>query len=79
MSKFSKLPLALFVSAAITWLSGCTTQVLKSIPPDYSIPSGKVVYIENDGRCAEGQVIKITGGKSSQSVERKYECVARPE
>jgi Family of unknown function (DUF6719) len=59
-------------------LGGCSPQVLKSIPPDYSIPYGKVVYIENDGRCAEGRVIKVTGGESNQDVERTYECVERP-
>ncbi len=79
MNRFSKLPLAMFMFTAIIYLSGCTTQILKSIPPDYSIPSGKVVYLENDGRCAEGQVIKITGGKNIQGIERKYECVERPQ
>jgi CubicO group peptidase (beta-lactamase class C family)/ketosteroid isomerase-like protein len=55
------------------------TKILKAIPAAYTIPYGNIVYVENDGRCSQGKVIKITGGHGGRGIPRKYECVKRPE
>jgi len=54
------------------------TTILKEIPAAYTIPYGDIVYVENDGRCSQGEVIKITGGHGGRGIPRKYECVKRP-
>lgn len=54
------------------------TTILKEIPAAYTIPYGDIVYVENDGRCSQGEVIKITGGHGGRGIHRKYECVKRP-
>ncbi len=74
-----KLMSAMFVFTATMVLGGCQPQIMKSLPADYSIPSGQVVYVENDGRCAAGKVMKVTGGKSTSGTARNYECVERPQ
>jgi hypothetical protein len=56
---------------------GSQNKVLKEMPANGSLPYNHVVYVENDGRCAAGQVIKVTGGKKSRGIKRKYECVRR--
>jgi CubicO group peptidase (beta-lactamase class C family) len=53
------------------------TTRLKEIPAAYTIPYGDIVYVENDGRCSQGKVIKITGGHGGRGIPRKYECVKR--
>jgi uncharacterized lipoprotein YajG len=68
---------------SILFLAGCQhggqNKVLKEMPANGSLPYNHVVYVENDGRCAAGQVIKVTGGKKSKGIRRKYECVSRPQ
>ena len=54
-------------------------KVLKKVPANGTLSYKDVVYVENDGRCDTGQVIKVTGGKKSKGVRRKYECVSRPQ
>ena len=54
------------------------TTILKKIPAAYTIPYGDIVYVENDGRCSQGKVIKITGGHGERGIPRKYECVKSP-
>ncbi len=65
------------------FLAGCQQdnqkKVLKEVPGNYTLSYNQIVYVENDGRCDIGQVIKVTGGKRSKGIARKYECVIRPE
>jgi len=60
-------------------LTACEKEILKEIPKPYTVSTGDIVYVENDGRCKDGQVIKITGGSRKRNIHRKYECSARPE
>ncbi|MDD2873941.1 MAG: hypothetical protein PHG21_09965 [Azoarcus sp.] len=55
------------------------TVVLKTLPENYVLRHKEVVYVDNDGRCKDNEVLKITGGKTSEGIPRKYECVKRPE
>jgi hypothetical protein len=49
------------------------------MPTKYTLSSHQIVYVENDGSCDRDQVIKVTGGKKSKGISRKYECASRPE
>ena len=69
MKQRSKLTPTALVFVATMILGGCRPQIMKSLPADYSIPFGQVVYVENDGRCEAGKVMKVTGGKSSLGSE----------
>ncbi len=73
---------AVILSSALL-LAGCQqdnqNKVLKEMPANGSLSYNHVVYVENDGRCNAGQVIKVTGGKKSKGIARKYECVSRPQ
>ena len=64
--------------AGLAILSGCQVKVRDQIPAAGKVRHEQVVYVENDGRCPQGQVIKITGGDISQNIPRIYECVERP-
>ena len=79
MKQLLKINLAVFVTTASICLDGCQPQIFKTIPQDYAIPHGKYVYVENDGRCSQGEVILITGGDAGRNIPRKYDCVKRPE
>ena len=79
MKSLVRIPRLMYVYIAVLAISGCQTTILEEVPADFSIPSGKVVYAENDGRCSSGEVIKITGGNSTYGIPRKYECVPRPD
>lgn len=59
-------------------LSGCETVVLKDIPGGGTIPYNDIVYVENDGRCNKGQILRITGGNNALHIPRKTECIDRP-
>ena len=62
----------------LVFLVACDeARVRKEMPKNGSLSYGEVVYVENDGRCDNGQVIKVTGGKRSRQIPRKYECVFR--
>ena len=52
--------------------------VLPKLPDDQTLTAGQVVYVENDGRCDLGMVVKITGGNKSKGIRRQTECVPRP-
>ncbi|MCW5203973.1 hypothetical protein VU10_01565 [Desulfobulbus sp. US1] len=63
----------------LVFFAACEATVRKEMPKNGSLSYGEVVYVENDGRCDNGQVIKVTGGKRSREIPRKYECVFRPD
>ena len=73
---------AMFASCLLL-LAGCQqdrqNRVLKAMPAKGSLSYRQIVYVENNGRCDTGQVIKVTGGKKSRGIRRKYECVRRPQ
>ena len=64
-------------------LAGCQQdsqeKVLRQMPESRTLSYNQIMYVENDGRCDAGQVIKVTGGKKSKGIARKYECVSRPQ
>ena len=81
--KFFVLNTAVIFSTVL-FLAGCQQQgspnkVLKEMPANGTLSYNHVVYVENDGRCDTGQVIKVTGGKKSKGIRRKYECVSSPQ
>jgi hypothetical protein len=49
--------------------------ILKEIPKAYSMNYGEILYIENDGRCSPGEVIKVIGGSRKRKIPRTFECV----
>lgn len=49
------------------------------MPARGALSYNDIVYVENDGSCDIGQVIKVTGGKKSKGIKRKYECVSLPQ
>lgn len=59
-------------------LTACSQQTLDSVPQPGTISTGEVVLVKNDGRCAQGEVIQITGGSKKRQIPRKYECVPHP-
>ena len=74
-----------YIVAAIAGLAalsicGCQAKVeyLKEEPPDFSVPYGKILYVD-DGRCPSGEVTEITGGNQRESILRKRRCVKRPD
>ena len=54
-------------------------KMLETIPKDRSLSYGEIIHVENDGRCQPGEIIKVTGGKHTEGIRRKYECIKRPE
>lgn len=64
------------VSLAVDNPSG--VKILKKMPESHTLKSGQIVYVENDGRCAANNIIKITGGNKSKGVRRRIECIPRP-
>ncbi|THB74791.1 MAG: hypothetical protein D6B28_01550 [Gammaproteobacteria bacterium] len=64
----------------VTSVTACNKiKMLEEMPKDRTLSHGEVVYVENDGRCKPGEIIKVTGGKHIEGIRRKYECVKRPE
>ncbi len=59
-------------------LTAGQAEVFQELPKNYHLSHNAIVYLENDGRCKDAQVIKVTGGKKSEGIPRKYECVKRP-
>ena len=57
--------------------SAMAVTILEKAPDDQSLKSGQIVYVENDGRCAEGMILKITGGNKSRNTKRQVDCVPR--
>ncbi|WPD21893.1 MAG: DUF6719 family protein [Candidatus Electrothrix scaldis] len=47
------------------------SKVLKKMPARGTLSYNHVVYVENDGSCDIGQVIKITGGKAEQGHQKE--------
>ena len=52
-------------------------EILKEEPPKYSLPRGKVVYVD-DGSCPAGEIKEITGGSRDKGVPRQVRCIKRP-
>lgn len=73
----------LLATLLLALLPGChqdaRSKVLKKMPARGTLSYNHVVYVENDGSCDIGQVIKVTGGKKSKGIKRKYECASLPE
>ena len=61
-----------------TYLVASETKILKEPPKNYTLSFNEIVYVENDGRCKNREVLKVTGGKKSEGIPRKYECIRRP-
>ena len=78
MKRYVKITAAALILTNGIFLAGCETEVLKEPPGKGTLSHEEIVYVENDGRCASDQVIKITGGKRSKNIPRQYECVQRP-
>lgn len=53
------------------------TDVLKNVPKEGEVPTGKVVYVD-DGKCPKGEIKEITGGSQQKGIARKTRCVKRP-
>lgn len=79
MKQLLKICLAVFFSTTVIFLAGCQTKILKAFPAPYTLRYGDSVYVENDGRCSQGDVIRVTGGDGGLGISREYECVKRPE
>ncbi len=81
MSRLLNTAAAVMLSSTL-FLAGCQqdsqNKVLREMPASRTLSYNQIVYVENDGRCDTGQVIKVTGGKKSRGIPRKYECVSRP-
>ena len=78
MSTMQKTYHAIPLLATAIFLSSCKTVILEDIPAGGTVPYNEIVYVENDGRCKEGQIIKITGGNNARSIPRKHKCISRP-
>ncbi|MDH4316953.1 MAG: hypothetical protein OEV64_01060 [Desulfobulbaceae bacterium] len=78
MKRLLKFTIGALLLSNMALLAACKTEVLKEIPQNGTLSYKEIVYVENDGRCNPGQVIKITGGKRSENIPRTYECVERP-
>jgi len=82
MSRFLNTAAAVALSSTL-FLAGCEQEsqnkVLREMPASRTLSYNQIVYVENDGRCDAGQVIKVTGGKKSRGIPRKHECVSRPQ
>lgn len=82
MSRLPNAAMAVIFSSTLL-LAGCQqgsqNKVLKKMPASRTLSYNKIVYVENDGRCDTGQMIKVTGGKKSRGIPRKYQCVSRPQ
>ncbi|WP_339137231.1 MAG: DUF6719 family protein [Candidatus Electrothrix sp. GW3-4] len=74
---------AALIPLVMLFLTGCQqdsrNKILKKIPAKYTLSYKQIVYVENDGSCDIGQVIKVIGGKRSKGIPRRYECVSRPQ
>jgi len=67
------------ILAGTLFIGGCDSDIQTSIPGNYTLSYGEVVYVFNDGRCAENEIIKITGGHRERNIQRIYECISHPE
>jgi len=59
-------------------LQACAPAIMEKAPPGGELPYNQVVYVKNDGRCKNGEVMKLTGGNNYRNIPRKYECVDPP-
>lgn len=70
--------LALFLTTLFLSSCGSSTpvKIYKKEPASGSIGQNEFIYVENNGKCAKGQVIKVLAGSST--TRRTRTCVARP-
>ncbi|MEZ5729257.1 MAG: DUF6719 family protein [Burkholderiaceae bacterium] len=61
-------------SAVRQWLPPCSPRC-----SNQSLKAGAVVFVENDGRCRAGEVMKVTGSGKRKGIARRIECVPRPD
>ena len=78
MKRLVKFTIGALLLSNMALLTACETEVRKEVPQNGTLSYKEIVYVENDGRCNPDQIIKITGGKRSENIPRKYECVERP-
>lgn len=52
--------------------------LLKEMPAKGALSLGEVIYVD-EGKCAAGEITKITGGNQKAGVARQVGCVKRPE
>ncbi|MDB4224076.1 hypothetical protein N9850_09925 [Granulosicoccus sp.] len=69
---------ALVSSLLSVFITGCSTVILDSPPEPGTLPYKQVVYVKNDGRCEQDEVMMVTGGNNSKNIPRLYECVESP-
>jgi hypothetical protein len=69
---------ALASSLLLIFITGCSTVILDFPPEPGSLPYKQEVYVKNDGRCDQDEVMKVTGGNNSKNIPRVYECVESP-
>lgn len=58
---FSTIAMILFSAVGLA----LGAAVLPKMTDDQTLTAGQVVYVENDGRCDAGMVVKITSGNMS--------------
>ena len=78
---------SLFAFAPMFAVLGCAQQpqsplhegaVLKQDPAMGTLPTGMVVYVDDDS-CPKGEIKKLTGGSVAANVPRDVRCVKRPQ
>ena len=78
MQSVIKIIMVLFLLTIFILLAACSPPILTTIPEPEKIHWKQVVYVENDGRCPQGDIIQITGGNKHDSEADKYDCIKRP-
>ena len=68
----------IFLAATGLALASCGPTLLSKAPEPGTLPHNEVVYVD-DGNCPAGQVSKHTEGNNNLGINRKIECVPRPE
>ena len=66
MKNYRNLVLILLFLGNTSFFVAGETKVLKELPNNYTLSFEEIVYIENDGRCKNGEVLKGTGGEEER-------------
>lgn len=72
------MKLAILSAALLFTLTACGPKILQTAPEPGTLPYKDVVFVD-DGSCPAGQVAQHTGGSNRLGINRKVECVARPQ
>jgi hypothetical protein len=78
MKKSLPTVVVLLTQGSARILAAGQTEVLNELSKNYVLAFDAIVYVEDDGGCKDGQVIKVIGGKKTEGIPRKYACVKRP-